>query len=57
MEEQAKLRRIGSELFSDFKETAVGMMENIQEAEESAERFWDTLAEDINRDLEEFYRK
>ncbi|MBQ6366083.1 MAG: glycosyltransferase [Oscillospiraceae bacterium] len=57
MEEQARLRRIGTELFNDFKETAVGMMENIQEAEESAEHFWDTLAEDIQRDLQEFYRK
>ena len=32
MEEQAKLRRIGSELFSDFKETAVGIFRRLRKA-------------------------
>lgn len=42
METQERHRRLRKELFNDFKETAVGMMENIQEAEE---HFWDKLAE------------
>ena len=47
MQSQERGRRIRRELFNDFKETAVGMMENIQEAEE---HFWDWLAEDLRRD-------
>ena len=50
LSEQEKLRRLGEELFNGFKETAVGMMENFQEAGENAEHFWDHLAEELRRD-------
>ena len=49
MEERERRRRIYRELFRDFRETAVGMMENIQEAEETAEHFLDQLTADIHR--------
>ena len=45
--EHEKLRRLGKELFNDFKETAVGMMENIQEAEEDTVHFWNKVSEDF----------
>ena len=38
MEELVRRRRIRQELLSDFKETAQGMMENIQEAQKTAEQ-------------------
>ena len=57
MEEQERRRRLRRELFHDFKETAVGMMENIQEAEESAEQLLDRLAEDIQRGIETHRKK
>ena len=49
MEERARHRRVYKELFRDFRETAVGMMENVQEAEETAEHFLDQLSEDLRR--------
>ena len=51
MEERARRRRIYRELFRDFRETAVGMMENIQEAEETAEHFLDQLSADLHRGI------
>ena len=45
MEARQRYRRLRRDLFNDFKETAVGMMENIQEAEE---RFLDALSGDIH---------
>ena len=50
MEAEARRRKIRQALFHDFKETAVGMMENFQEAGENAEHFWDHLAEELRRD-------
>ncbi len=47
LSEQEKLRRLGEELFNGFKETAVGMMENFQGAEEDASRFMDKFSEDF----------
>ena len=47
MEEREHRRRIYRELFRGFRETAVGMMENIQEAEETAEHFLDQLSGDL----------
>ena len=52
MEERERHRQIRREIFHDFKETAVGMMENIQEAEESVESFFDKVAEDIHREFD-----
>ena len=49
MEEAERRRRIRRELFRDFRETAVGMMENIQQAEETAEHFLDQLAGELRR--------
>ncbi len=50
MEARQWHRRIRSELFHDFRETAVGMMENIQEAEENLEHLWDRITEEIHSD-------
>ena len=52
MEERARRRRIRQELFNDFKETAQGMMDNIQEAERSAEQHWNRVSETLQRDME-----
>ncbi len=52
MEERERHRRIRRELFHDFKETAVGMMENIQDAGERVEGLWDRVTEDIHRELD-----
>ena len=52
IEERARRRQVRRELFNDFKETAVGMMENIQEAEHAAGQRWAKVAEDIQRELE-----
>ena len=50
MEVQQQYRRMRMELFHDFRETAVGMMENIQEAGESLEHLWDRMAEGLHRE-------
>ena len=47
MDELEHRRRIRRELFHDFRETAVGMMENIQQVEETAEHFLDHLSEGV----------
>ena len=52
MEERERRRRIYRELFRNFRETAVGMMENIQDAEESVESFFDKVAENIHREFD-----
>ncbi len=57
LEERVRLKRIRQELLSDFKETAQGMMENIQEVHKSAEQRWAKVAEDIQRELEALGRK
>ena len=50
MEERERHRRIRRELFHDFKETAVGMMENIQDAGERVESLWDRVSEDLHKE-------
>ena len=57
MEERVRRRRIRMELLNDFKETAQGMMENIQEAQRSAEQRWAKVAEDIQRELDELKKR
>ena len=57
LEELVRRRRIRKELLSDFKETAQGMMENIQEAQRNAEQRWAKVAEDIQRDLDALKRR
>ena len=54
METNAKRRRIQRELLDQFRETAVGMMENFQEAQESAERRLEKLAEDLQKEYDFF---
>ncbi len=57
MEELVRRRRIRQELLSDFRETAQGMMENIQEAQRNAEQRWAKVAEDIQRELDALRRE
>ena len=57
MEERVRRRRIRQELLSDFRETAQGMMENIQEAQKNAEQRWAKVAEDIQRELDALHRE
>lgn len=51
MGEQEKLRQIRRELFDDFKETAVGMMENFQEPA-GLERLWHSMSENLQEGLD-----
>ena len=51
MEEQERGRRIRKELFHDFRETATGMMENIQETRENVEHWWDRVSEEIQKEI------
>ncbi len=44
MEEAERRRRVRRELFDDFRETAVGMAENVQEAERSLSAALDRLS-------------
>ena len=48
MEKQERLRCLSRELFNDFRETAVGMMEIIQEAEENLGHLLDRVSDDIH---------
>ena len=57
MEERVRRRRIRLEPLNDFRETAQGMMENIQEAQRSAEQRWAKVAEDIQRELDALHRE
>ena len=50
LEKQEQRRRVFRELFNDFRESAVGMMENIQDAEENLEHLWDRVTGDIRRE-------
>lgn len=51
MEQSEQIRNIRKGLFRDFRETAVGMMENIQETEETAAHFLGQLSDDLLRNL------
>ena len=53
MSESARYRRIRTEIFNDWKESAVGMMENIQEAGENVEDFLDKLTDGISDSYED----
>ena len=50
MEDAERYRQIRRELFCDFKESAVGMMENIQDAEDRIEQILDRIEASIRRD-------
>ena len=57
MEEREKHRRIRRVLFHDFKETAIGMMENIQDASESIENLLDKAAENIHQEINSHWKR
>ena len=57
IEEQERRRQIWAALQESFRESAVGMMENIQEAGESAESLRSKLAEQLRRDIEELRKR
>ncbi len=52
MEESERYRQIRRELFGDFKESAVGMMENIQDAEDALEQLFDKIGETVRREID-----
>ena len=54
---QEQIRRLGHEVFGDFRETAVGMMENIQEFGENAEQLGRKTAGQIKSGFEERKRE
>ena len=51
LEEAERYRQIRRELFCDFKESAVGMMENMQDAEDHLERFLDKISESVRQEI------
>ena len=52
MENQDKLRTLGRELMGDFKESAVGMMENFQESVDSSDQFWNSVWTEMRTGME-----
>ncbi len=57
LEEQERRRQAWTALQESFRETAVGMMENIQGAAESAESFRHKLREQLRQDIDELRKK
>ncbi|MBP3208689.1 MAG: glycosyltransferase [Oscillospiraceae bacterium] len=55
MTDLEQFRRVKNELFNGFRETAEGMMENIQDASESAEHLID-LSEDFIKDFYHLFK-
>ena len=52
MESQDRLRKFGHELMGDFRESAVGMMENIQESADRSEQFWNSIWREMRVGME-----
>ena len=57
MSEREKLRRAGAELFEDMRETAVGMMENIQEAGDAVEQMSEKMKEKMKNNVKEWMKE
>ncbi len=57
LEEQERRRQVWAALQESFRETAVGMMENIQEAGESAESIRHKLSEQLRQELDELRKR
>ena len=57
LEERERRRQTWLALQESFRETAVGMMENIQEAQESAESLRHKLREQLRQDLDELRKR
>ena len=54
--QEEKIRKLGEELFSSFRESAVGMMENMQDAQDSVEQLFSSLkdsAEGVRESMQE----
>ena len=57
MAEQQRRRQLRREVLEEFREAAVGMMENFQETESHVEQFWDRVAEEFRREIESFRKE
>jgi len=53
MEEEETLRRIRSDVLGGFRESAFGMMENIQESMDQSEHYWNSVAREMRRSTRE----
>ena len=51
MEERMRYQKLKKALFDDFKESAIGMMDNFREAGESMEQLWDRIEREIASEL------
>ncbi|MBR0081602.1 MAG: glycosyltransferase [Clostridia bacterium] len=51
MEERMRYQRLRKALFDDFRESAIGMMDNFREASENLEQLWARIGEEIERDI------
>ena len=52
IENHDRLLRLGHELMGDFRESAVGMMENFQESSDSSEHFWNKVWREMRTGME-----
>ena len=57
MENQDRLRQFGHELMGDFRESAVGMMENFQESVDSSEQFWNSVWSEMRAGMQNGVQK
>ena len=57
MEEQERRRQAWTALQESFRETAVGMMENIQEAGETAGSLRHKVAEQLRQEIEQLRKR
>ena len=57
IEEQERRRQVWTALQESFRESAVGMMENIQEAAESAGSIREKLREQLRQDIDELMKR
>ena len=56
MEGWDKYRKVRRAFFNDFRESAMGMLENIQEAEDNFDRYLDEMKTDIRDQLDEIWK-
>ncbi|MBQ1491819.1 MAG: glycosyltransferase, partial [Blautia sp.] len=51
--QEEKIRKLGEDLFSSFKDSAVGMMENMQDAQDSVEQLMGSVREQVKETMKE----
>ena len=51
IEERIRYERLRKAVFDDFKESAIGMMDNFREASESMETLWSRISSEIEQDI------